>query len=102
MKNILILVSLLAFFAACDDRPPGVYNQGHYDNPINVKKITIEGIDYLHFNDYNTDGVDGVAVDFSQFFKNDTLYVNGHVWVNIGKEEDIRKEQRVPTQQEQP
>lgn len=102
MRKISIASVALLFFTACDNRPSGVYEQGNYQSPIDVKKINVDGIEYLHFNDRNTEGVDGIAVNFAQFFENDTIYVNGYVWVNIGSEEEIRKEQRVPIKQEQP
>ena len=100
MKKIAIILLMLVFIG-CDNRPPGAYDNGKFDRPIDVETVTVNGIDYLNFSLKESSAHDGWAVDYSQFFTKDTLVIDGWIWVRANKTEiETRKEQKLPRLEE--
>lgn len=96
MKKIITTAIMLVLLAACDERPPGSYDSGQYKYPIEVRRVEVNGITYVNFSRKFSERDEGWAVDFSQFFVEDTLIVNGQVWIRVGSEQEAIKQQRVP------
>ena len=99
MKKILTIAFLFLLFTACDKRPPGGYDAGEVHSPVDVERVEYNGITYLKLDEQHSED-DGWVVDYSQFFVEDTLIINGQVWVRQGAEEEVKKHQRVPEKED--
>lgn len=99
MKKIALILIAIAFIG-CDDRAPGAYDSGEMSDALNVTTLNYNGIDYVHFENPTGEVNEGWSIDYSQFFKKDTLIIHGEVWVRVGTEIETIKEQKLPRVEE--
>jgi hypothetical protein len=86
MKKALLILLVLGM-ASCDSRPVDVYEKS-LNKPTDALVLEHNGIRYLFLDTQNEDRR-GWVVDYSQFFNQDTISVNGNIWIRSRtKEED--------------
>lgn len=90
IRVIVLTMLIISFFTtSCHERPKEMYVE---DGLLAFK---YKGISYIKLIDpkYNHTGW---VVDYSQFFQEDTLIVNGYVWVKTTTEKEHNISKIVP------